>query len=124
VQAIDVASGAMRVVAGRGTRGFGGDGGPATSAALENPWALAVSENNLFIADQSNHRIRSVNLTTGIISTFAGTGTTRFTGNGRPAAETSLSSPSGLAVSPFGYLYISDFGHNVVWRTPIRVLTN
>ena len=124
VQAIDVASGTMRLVAGRGTRGFGGDGGPATSAALETPWAIAVSGNNLYIADQTNHRVRLVNLTTGIISTFAGTGATRFTGNGRPAAETSLFLPTGLAVSPFGYLYISDYGHNVVWRTPISVLAN
>ena len=124
VQAIDVNSGAMRLVAGRGAPGFGGDGGPGINAALNLPWALAVSENNLFIADQLNNRVRSVNLTTGIISTFAGTGAVQFTGNGRPAAETALSSPYGLAVSPFGYLYISDYGHNVVWRTPIQVITS
>lgn len=124
VRAIDLATGAKRLVAGRGSSGFSGDGGPAVSAALDQPIALAISENNLFIADQGNHRVRSVNLETGIISTFAGTGATRFTGNGRPAAETSLSSPGGLAVSPFGYLYISDWGHHVVWRTPIRILTN
>jgi glucose/arabinose dehydrogenase len=124
VQAIDLATGAVRNIAGRGTAGFAGDGGAATSAALNVPSALALSGDNLFIADQANNRVRIVNLKTGIIRTFAGTGATLYSGNGRPAAETSLSFPSGLAVSQFGYLYISDYGHNVVWRTPIQVLAN
>ncbi|MGQ0561862.1 MAG: SMP-30/gluconolactonase/LRE family protein [Gemmatimonadota bacterium] len=124
VRAIDVATGTIRLVAGRGSAGFSGDGGAGTEAALNNPWAVAVSDDNLYIADQLNHRVRVVNLRTGLIATYAGTGTTRFTGNGRAAGETSVSSPSGLTVSPFGYLYISDWGHSVIWRTPVRLGTN
>ncbi|MGQ0816272.1 MAG: hypothetical protein ACT4O1_17725 [Gemmatimonadota bacterium] len=124
VRAIDLTSGTIRLIAGRGSAGFSGDGGPAVSAGLNTPWAVAASGENVFIADQLNHRVRVVNLETGLISTFAGTGALRFTGNGRPAGETALSAPSGLAVSPFGFLYISDWGHSVVWRTPVRVVTN
>lgn len=124
VRAIDVSSRTARVVAGRGTAGYSGDGGPAIDAALNAPVALAASADHLYIADQMNHRVRVVNLGSGIITTFAGTGSVFFTGNGKPAGQTSLSSPSGLAISPFGFLYVSDWGHSVVWRTPIRVITN
>lgn len=123
VRVVDLATGVIHKVAGRGASGFSGDGGPAVEASLNTPWAVAVSGSNLFIADQQNHRVRVVNLQTGVIMTFAGTGATRFTGNGRSAGETSLSQPSGLTVSPFGFLYISDWGHSVVWRTPVQVGT-
>jgi sugar lactone lactonase YvrE len=121
VRAVDLSAGTIRLIAGRGTAGFSGDAGPAVDAAFNSPWAIAVSGTNLYIADQLNHRVRLVNLQTGIITTFAGTGAVKYTGNGRPAAETSLASPSGLTVSPFGYLYISDWGHSVVWRTPVSI---
>jgi hypothetical protein len=109
-----------RVVAGNGAPGFSGDGGPAASAALFAPRFLAVAGDNLFISDRDNHRIRSVNLQTGIITTFAGTGTTAYTGSGRAAAETSLRTPAALAFSAYGFLYIVDQGHHIVWRTPVR----
>jgi sugar lactone lactonase YvrE len=123
VSAVDLAAGTIRLVAGRGAPGFSGDGGAATEAALNNPWAVAVTGNNLYIADQLNNRVRLVNLQSGLITTFAGTGSTRFTGNGRSAGETSLSQPSALTVSSFGFLYISDWGHSLVWRTPVQVRT-
>lgn len=123
VRAVDLATGTIRRVAGRGGAGYSGDLGPAVNATLNTPWGVAASGNNLFIADQQNNRVRVVNLQTGIITTFAGTGATRFTGNGRAAGETSVVLPSGLTVSPFGYLYISDWGHSVVWRTPVEVST-
>lgn len=123
VRAIDLSTGAIRLIAGNGTAGFAGDGGLAPQAALNTPWAVAASAENVFIADQANDRVRVVNLQTNTIATFAGTGSKLYNGNGRAAAETSLNAPSGLAVSSFGFLYISDAGHNVVWRTPIRVTT-
>jgi DNA-binding beta-propeller fold protein YncE len=123
VRAVDLSSGAIRLIAGRGAPGYSGDGGLATDALLDTPWAVAASEDNVYIADQRNHRVRVINLNTGIITTFAGTGETRYSGNGRPAGATALGSPSGLTLSPFGFLYISDWGHSVVWRTPVRVTT-
>ena len=123
VIAVDLATGATTRIAGNGNTGYSGDGGPATDAALNTPWALALADNNLYIADQGNNRVRVVNLTTHTIGTFAGTGTTGFTGNGRSASETSIVQPGGLAVSGFGFLYISDWGHSVIWRTPVRINT-
>ena len=123
VSAVDIAAGTIRHIAGRGTAGFSGDGGPATVAGLNTPRALAITGSNLYIADQQNHRIRLVNLQSGIITTFAGTGATVFTGNGRSAGETSIAQPSGLTISSFGFLYIADWGHSVVWRTPVQAIT-
>ena len=84
------AVGDISTVAGTGTAGFGGDSGPATSAKLNFPRAVAVdSYGNLFIADWGNHRIRKVD-TSGIISTVAGNGTAGFSGDGVAATSTRL----------------------------------
>jgi hypothetical protein len=112
--------GLLRVVAGTGQPGFSGDGGPATAAALFAPRFIALAAENLYISDRDNHRVRAVNLQTGIITTFAGTGSTAFNGSGRAAAETSLRLPAGLAFSQYGFLFIVDQGHHIVWRTPVR----
>jgi len=122
VRAVNLSDGAISPVAGNGTAGFSGDRGPAMIAALNKPWALALSGSNLYIADQGNDRIRIVNIPSGTIDTFAGTGSRVFNGNGNAAAETSLSMPNGLAVSPLGFLYISDADHHLIWRTPIRLI--
>jgi len=122
VRAVDITSGASQVVAGNGISSYSGDGGPAIAAALNRPWALAVSGANLYIADQGNHRVRVVNTETGGIGTFAGTGSTTFSGNGLSAGATALNNPDALTISPLGFLYISDPGHGVIWRTPIRLI--
>lgn len=88
--------------------GFSGDGGPATEAQLYNPIGVAAGPNgNVFIADTANQRIRRVD-PEGIISTFAGNGSSGFSGDGGQATEAMLNSPSYVAVSPDGSLYISD----------------
>ena len=67
----------MTTIAGNGETGFGGDGGPAADARLNSPSGLALDGRGaLYIADSGNHRIRKVDLETGIISTIAGTGAT------------------------------------------------
>jgi hypothetical protein len=77
-----LAQGTITIVAGTGSFGFSGDGGPATSAEL-NPTDVAVdSAGNLFIADSGNRRIRRVDAATGIITTVAGTGVSGFSGDG------------------------------------------
>ena len=77
-------------VAGDGTRGFAGDGGPATSAHMSEVSAVAVDRfGNLFIADYGSHRVRKVD-NSGIITTIAGIGTAGFAGDGGPAASAQL----------------------------------
>ena len=100
--------GVITTIAGDGTRGFGGDGGPATQAQLRNPEDVAVdSAGNLYIADTSNHRIRRVD-SEGVITTIAGSGESGFDGDGGPAVEAWLGGPSGVAVDGTGNLYIAD----------------
>ena len=107
-------AGIISTVAGTGTSGFGGDGGPATSAQLNTPWGISVdSIGNLYIADVWNNRIRKVT-PAGIISTVAGTGTSGFGGDGGPSTSAKLNTPAGIAVDSAGSLYIADTGNNRV----------
>ncbi|WP_408641509.1 hypothetical protein [Spirosoma telluris] len=102
----------MTTVAGNGTSGFSGDGGPATSAQLQSPGAVAVdTAGNLYIADTNNNRIRKVDVN-GTITTVAGNGAYQFNGDGGVAVNTTLSFPSDVAVDATGNLYISDTYNN------------
>lgn len=102
-----VASGTITTIAGTGVAGFSGDGGPATSAALNLPTAIAVdAAGNLYIADTNNHRIRKISGTT--ITTVAGNGEQLYLNDGVAATQTGLDSPSGIAVDAAGNLYIGD----------------
>jgi hypothetical protein len=103
----------ISTVAGNGTAGFTGDGGLATSAELHSPYGVAVdTTGNIFIADQSNNRIRKVTATTGDISTVAGSGTAGFSGDGGLATSAELNAPTGIAVDQAGNLYIADASNN------------
>ena len=112
VRKVDTA-GIISTVAGNGIPGFGGDGGPATSANLASPIDVAVDpQGNLYIADAFNNRVRVVD-TAGIIHTFAGTGFEGYNGNGLPATRTNML-PISVAVSPQGIPYVSDEDSNRV----------
>jgi DNA-binding beta-propeller fold protein YncE len=81
----------------------------AVEAGLNEPAALAVSDAGvLYIADQSNNRVRAVDLVTGVIRTVAGTGAAVYNGDGAAAIETALAGPSGLALASDGTLFIAD----------------
>ena len=108
VRRIEAKSGMITSIAGVGQPRFGGDGGPATAAGLNEPAALAVHGALLYIADQNNNRIRVVGLDSGVIRTVTGTGTASYSGDGIPAVEASLAGPSGLALGQDGTLYIAD----------------
>jgi trimeric autotransporter adhesin len=101
-------SGIITTVAGTGTPGYGGDGGPATAADLFNPASIAFDAGgNMYIADDLNHRIRKVS-TSGTISTYAGTGVNGFSGDGGPATAAKLWAPRDVRISPSGNMFISD----------------
>ncbi len=100
--------GGISTVAGDGTQGFGGNGGPAVSAQLNYPFDVAVDvAGNLYIADEMNSQIRKVT-PDGLISTVAGSGEQGFSGDGGPATSAALYPPRGVAVDPAGNLFISD----------------
>jgi len=110
------ADGTLTVVAGNGEIGFGGDGGPATEAMLWTPTDVAFdSRGNMYIADTGSDRIRKVN-TSGVITTVAGSGETGFGGDGGPAIEAKLFSPTGVAVDASGSFYIADSGNSRIRR--------
>ncbi len=115
--------GTMVTVAGDGTAGLSGDGGPATSARLDNPRELStMADGSLLVADTGNHRIRRV-APDGTISTFAGTGP-GFSGDGGPATNAALNAPTGTTTMPDGSVLIADTGNDRIRRVaPNGVIT-
>ena len=111
------ASGNLALIAGNSRPGFSGDGGPAVNAQLNSPQGLALdSAGNLYIADSLNNRVRKVD-TKGIITTFAGNGTTNpagFWGDAGPATAASMHLPTGLAIDTAGNVYIAISADNTV----------
>src|SRR5213593_2815483 len=104
--------GVINTVAGNGTAGFSGDGGPATSAQLNYPVAVSVDgAGNLFIADRHNNRIRMVNAA-GTIITLTGGGGAGFRGDAGPASSAQIWDPRGVAVDNAGNVFIADSGNN------------
>jgi sugar lactone lactonase YvrE len=109
IRRIDLAEGSVETIAGVGEAGFSGDGGPATAAALNHPRDLEFGpDGRLFIADTDNHRIRAIDLSTGVIETVVGSGTKGFKGDGGPATAAALDRPFGIGFGPEGALYIAD----------------
>jgi uncharacterized protein (TIGR03437 family) len=110
----------IKTIAGSGATGtvgnsnFSGDGGPATSALLDQPASVFVDgSGNLFIADTNNSRIREVS-PSGVITTVAGTGCCGDSGDGQLATLASLNQPQGVAVDASGNIYIADTVNNVI----------
>ena len=96
-------------IAGTGTASFSGDGGQATSATINEPSGIAIdSYGNVFFSDKLNNRVRKISGSTGIITTYTGTGTASFSGNGGVASSATLNGPFGLCVDSAGtHTYIS-----------------
>ncbi len=114
VRMVSAKTGLITTLVGTGRPAYSGDEGPATSAALNEPTAVAIDESRgvLYIADQGNNRVRRVNFSRGVIDTIAGTGEAGYDGDGGPAAKATLAGPSGLAVGADGQLYVADTFNN------------
>ncbi len=99
------------------TGGFSGDGLLAINAKINRPNGICVDgNNNLYISDAGNQRIRKINLASGIITTVAGTGTAGFSGDRGPATAAMINSPAGMFADKMGNVYFADMGNNRVRR--------
>ena len=120
IRQVTVGTGIITTLAGTGVASFGGDGGPATSAGLRFPHALAVENSgNVLIADTENHRIRRVALGTSVITTLAGTGVAGYNGDGGPATSANLHNPIDLALDESGNVLFADHNNHRIRRVAI-----
>jgi cysteine-rich repeat protein len=119
VRRVDAISGTITTIAGTGTQGYTGDGGPAVAAQLSTINGIAVDRlGNVYVADSANHCIRRIDVA-GTISTFAGTGVAGFSGDDGAATAAQLTQPNAVAFDADGNLYISDRGNDRVRRVSV-----
>ena len=117
IRRVDAVTKNMSTVAGTGAQGFSGDDGPASNAVLNNPSDVAVDgNNNLYIVEQSSHRVRRVNTGSQVIKTVAGAGTQGFSGDGGPALLAQFNMPTSLGFDALGNLYVGDSANARVRR--------
>jgi hypothetical protein len=115
--------GIITTIAGTGTAGFGGDGGPAIAARLNRPRAPGVdSGNNLYFSDRFNNRIRKIT-PAGIMTTVVGNGTSGSGGDAGPAINAQLGSPEAIALDSADNLFIADTGNNRIRKVTGGVIT-
>ncbi len=113
--------GIIHTIAGTGAVGYSGDGGPALEATFNLPHEIRFdAQGNLYIVDMKNHAVRKVDLKTGVISTFAGTGKPGYSGDGGPAAQAQFTQPHSIQFGPEGDLYICDIGNNVIRKVDMK----
>ena len=121
VRKVDMQTGIISTVAGTGEAGFSGDGGPAAEAQLRAPHSIVFApDGRLLICDIGNHRMRRVDMETGLIETFAGTGEREPTPDGAPLAGTPLNGPRAMALDPEGNLYLALREGNAIYRIDLE----
>ena len=110
IRRVDAHTGVISTCAGCGEAGYSGDGGPATRARFNEPYGIAVDKTgNIYVADRHNHCVRRVDGTSGMVSTFAGNGSSGFAGDGGAASRAGMVEPNGLALDPAeDRLFIAD----------------
>jgi len=109
IRKVTHSTGIINTIAGDGTMGYNNDGIQATAAELNYPTSVALDANgNVYISDYANNRIRKVDMSSGLISTFAGNGTPGSNGDGSPATTAELNYPAGVAFDGSGNLFIAD----------------
>ena len=114
---LDLKTKTISIIAGNGTKGYSGDGGPAKSAQLSAPHEVRFdSRGNIYVAERDSHVVRYVDMKTGIISTAAGTGIRGYSGDGGPASQAQLAQPHSIALDKADNVYICDIVNNRVRR--------
>lgn len=109
--------GIITTIAGTGSAGYSGDGGPATLAEFNGASCMVVdSSNNIYISDYYNNRIRKIDASSGTITTIAGNGLPAFTGDGGPAISASINGPQGLSFDRHANLYFADYQNHRIRR--------
>ena len=122
VRKVTVSTGIITTFAGTGASSYIGDNGQATSAGLTLPAGVALDDSgNIYIADTYNSRIRKVTVSTGIITTIAGTSSANYTGDGGEATSATLNSPFDVALDASGNVYIADTDNDCIRK--VAVLT-
>ncbi len=121
IRKVTVSTGIITTFAGSGSTGvYSGDGGAATSAGLNYPCGIAFdTSGNVYIGDTSNNRIRKVTVSTGIITTFAGTGTGAYSGDNGQSTSAKLQSPVGIALDSSDNVYFADMSNNRVRKVTV-----
>jgi DNA-binding beta-propeller fold protein YncE len=110
------------LVAGTGEAGFSGDGGPASQAAFFDPHAVVMGPGRqLYVADTRNHRVRRIDLRTGVVTTIAGNGSAGYAGDGGPATAASFNGTFAIALSQDGgLLYVADLGNRRIREVQLK----
>ncbi len=120
IRRFDLPTRRLTTIAGNGQKGYSGDGGPATGAALNMPHELQFdAQGNLYIAERDNHLIRKVDAKTAIISTFAGTNVAGFSGDGSAATRAQLRQPHSIVIDRASQLLICDIGNQRIRRVDL-----
>lgn len=121
VRRVDAKSQIISTVAGQGKAGFSGDGGPASEASLRQPHSIQLDAmGNIFICDIGNHRIRKVDVKTGTISSFAGTGERSATPDGARIQGTPLNGPRAIDFDKRGNIWLALREGNAVYRLDLK----
>jgi len=124
IKRIDAVTNIITTVAGTGSAGFSGDGGPAISATFNGILGICISSaGNIFLSDSGNSRIREIAAGTGIVTTIAGTGVASYTGDGGPAIAATLHSPTALTVNPAGDVFVMDQSGYTVFNAQLRKIS-
>jgi DNA-binding beta-propeller fold protein YncE len=116
IRRVDARTGVIETIAGSGEAGYSGDGGSGEMASFSQPYGLAIDDGgNFYVADRLNAVVRRIDGASGVVTTFAGTGETGFSGDGGPANAAGMVEPNGLAFSRDGkHLFIADVADNRV----------
>jgi len=121
IRRIDLKSGEAQTVAGDGKRGYSGDGGPATSASLNEPYEVRFdADGNMYFVEMQNHVVRRVDSKTGVITTVAGTGKRGYSGDDGPATRATLNRPHSITLDRNGSVYICDIGNHRIRRVDLK----
>jgi len=113
--------GTISTIAGTGAKGYSGDGGPALQATFNLPHELRFdASGNLFVVDMVNNVVRKIDTQTHIITTIAGTGVAGYSGDGGPAVKALLKQPHSIQFGPDGSLYVCDIGNHVIRRIDMK----